>query len=108
MHQSPTGMAWHSQQTPKWELSSTPVSCFKSFHGILGERHPLRLPAGPFPSMILTERLCNVCKPLHGPPVVAHQTEKSVYLHVGLWWGRFCNGFQVQVAGVELILQDSI
>ena len=82
--------------------------CFKSFHGILGEQHPLWLPAGRFPCKVLAKGLSNACKSFNELPVVAHQTEKSSHLCMGLWQGVFCDSFQVKVAWVDPVLWDSM
>ena len=54
--------------------------CFESLQGIFWKWHPLWLPAGPFLSQVFIKWLCNVCKPLDEPSVVAHQTKKGIHL----------------------------
>ena len=52
-----------------------------------------------FCSQMFAEWLCNVCKPLDEPPVVAHQTKKGTHFCVSLRQGTLCDCFQVQVTG---------
>ena len=80
----------------------------KSPQGIFCKWHLLWLPAGPFPSQIFAEWLCNACEPFDELPVVAHQTEKGTHLCVSLRQHALCNCFQAQVTGWHPILWDSM
>ena len=52
--------------------------------------------------------MCNTCKALYKPPIVAHKAEKSLNFHVGLEQCTFCNGFQIQIAGPHTFLGDPV
>ena len=84
------------------------LQCLESLQGIFCRWHPLCLPAGPFPSGIFTEWLCNACEPFNEPPVVAYQTKKGTCLHVCLRQHTLCDCFHVWVGALHPIPWDSV